>query len=140
MNQRTVASLESWGLLPLRVAVGTVFLMHGGQKLLVYGLAGTGGAMAQMGIPLPQVAAVVATAVECLGGLAILLGIFARWAGVLLAIEMAVVILAVRAKGGFFAPSGFEYEFTLFGAALTLAALGSGGASLDRGLGRPRPG
>ena len=57
MNQRTVASLEGWGLLPLRVAVGTVFLMHGGQKLLVYGLAGTRGAMAQMGIPLPQVAA-----------------------------------------------------------------------------------
>jgi putative oxidoreductase len=136
MNQRTVGSVQGWGLLPLRVAVGTVFLIHGGQKLFVYGLAGTGGAMAHMGIPLPQIAAVVATAVELLGGLAILLGIFTRLAGALLAIEMAVAILAVRAKGGFFAPSGFEFEFTLFGAALTLAALGSGGASIDRALGR----
>ena len=139
MNQRAVASVEGWGLLPLRVVVGVVFLMHGGQKLFVYGLAGTEGAMAHMGIPLPQLAAVAATAVEFLGGLAIVLGIFARWAGVLLAVEMAVAILMVRAKGGFFAPSGFEFEFTLFGAALTLAALGSGGASLDRMLAGSRP-
>jgi putative oxidoreductase len=136
MNQRGIASLEGWGLVPLRAAVGIVFLMHGGQKLFVYGLAGTGGAMAQMGIPLPQVAAVVVTAVEFLGGLAILLGLFTRWAGLLLAVDMAVAIVAVRLKGGFFAPTGFEYEFTLLGAALTLAVLGSGGVSLDRSFRR----
>jgi len=137
MNQHIGAPLEGWGLVPLRVAVGTVFLMHGGQKLFVWGLAGTTEAMATMGIPLPQVAAIVVTAVEFLGGLAILLGFFARWAGLLLAIDMAVAILAVRLNGGFFAPRGFEFEFTLLGAALTLAALGSGGVSLDQMLRRP---
>ncbi len=30
-----------WGMLPLRIAVGLVFLMHGGQKFFVFGLAGT---------------------------------------------------------------------------------------------------
>ena len=139
MDQRIGAPLEGWGLVPLRVAVGVVFLMHGGQKLFVYGLAGTAGAMTDMGIPLPQVAAIVVTAVEVLGGLAILLGLFARWAGLLLAIDMAVAILAVRLKGGFFAPRGFEFEFTLLGAALTLAALGAGGVSLDRMLRQRAP-
>lgn len=140
MDQHIGAPSEGWGLVPLRVAVGVVFLMHGGQKLFVYGLAGTAGAMTEMGIPLPQVAAIVVTAVEFLGGLAILLRLFTRWAGLLLAIDMAVAILAVRLKGGFFAPSGFEFEFTLLGAALTLAALGSGGVALDKTLRRPAAG
>jgi putative oxidoreductase len=139
MNQGISTPLEGWGLVPLRVAVGIVFLMHGGQKLFVYGLSGTAGAMTEMGIPLPQIAAIVVTAVEFLGGLAILLGCFTRWAALLLAIDMAVAILAVRLRGGFFAPRGFEFEFTLLGAALTLAALGAGGVSLDRMLRRPTP-
>jgi putative oxidoreductase len=123
-------------MLPLRAVVGLVFLMHGGQKLFVYGLSGTAGAMTQMGIPLPGVAAVVVTFVELLGGLAILTGLFTRWAGVLLAIDMAVAILQVRLGGGFFAPSGFELELTLLGAALTFAAVGAGGVSVDRLLDR----
>lgn len=136
MNQATTAALARWGMLPLRVVVGLVFLMHGGQKLFVYGLSGAAGAMTQMGIPLPGLAAVVVTFVELLGGLAIITGLFTRWAGVLLAIDMTVAILKVRIGGGFFAPSGFEFELTLLGAALTLAAVGAGGVSVDRLLDR----
>jgi putative oxidoreductase len=108
--------------------------MHGGQKLFVFGLSGTAGAMTQMGIPLPGLAAVVVTFVELLGGLAILTGLFTRWAGVLLAIDMAVAILKVRLGAGFI--GGYELELTLFGAALTLAAVGAGGVSVDRLLDR----
>ncbi len=136
MNQATTAALARWGMLPLRVVVGLVFLMHGGQKLFVYGLSGAAGAMTQMGIPLPGLAAVVVTFVELLGGLAIITGLFTRWAGVLLAIDMTVAILKVRIGGGFFAPSGFEFELTLLGAALTLAAVGAGSVSVDRLLDR----
>ena len=114
------------GLLPLRIVIATVFLMHGGQKLFVYGLAGTAGAMESMGIPLPQVSAFLVTVVELAGGLAILLGYKIAWAALLLAIDMLVAILAVRIKGGFFAPAGVEFELTLLGGALTLALLGSG--------------
>jgi uncharacterized membrane protein YphA (DoxX/SURF4 family) len=49
----------------------------------------------------------------------------------LLAIDMAVAILTARMDGGFFAPSGFEFELTLLGACLTLAVMGAGGFSLD---------
>jgi putative oxidoreductase len=114
------------GLLPLRIVLATVFLMHGGQKLFVNGLAGTTGAMDAMGIPLPQVSAFLVTVVELAGGLAILLGYKIPWAALLLAADMAVAILAVRLKGGFFAPAGAEFELTLLGGLLTLALLGTG--------------
>lgn len=120
-----------WGMVPLRLVVGLVFLMHGGQKLFVFGLDGAAGAFAQMGIPLPALSAFVVTFVELLGGLAIILGIFTRIAALLLAIDMAVAILAVRLAGGFFAPDGFEFELVLLGASLTLALVGPGEPSVE---------
>lgn len=137
MNQATAAALARWGMVPLRVVVGLVFLMHGGQKLFVYGLSGVTGMMTQMGIPLPGLAAVVVTVVELLGGLAILTGFFTRWAGALLAIDMTVALLKVRLGAGFI--GGYELELTLLGAALTLAAVGAGGVSVDRLLHRDNP-
>ncbi|MBI3791063.1 MAG: DoxX family protein [Gemmatimonadetes bacterium] len=120
-----------WGLVPLRLVVGAVFLAHGGQKLFVFGLAGTSDIMGKIGIPIPMVAAAVVIATELLGGLAIVLGGLTRVAATLLAIDMAVAILAARLQGGFFTPYGYEFELTLFGACLSLAALGAGGVSLD---------
>jgi len=118
-------------MVPLRVVVGLVFIMHGGMKLFSFGIGGTTAFMHQLGIPLPAVAAVVVTAVELLGGVALILGLFTRWAGLLLTIDMLVAILKVRLHGGFFAPNGFEFEMTLMGAALTFALLGAGAVSLD---------
>jgi putative oxidoreductase len=120
-----------WGLVPLRAVVGLVFLMHGYAKLFTMGLAGTTDMMQHMGIPLPQVSAVVVTTVELLGGAALILGLFTRWAAAALAIDMAVAVLMVKLPGGFFAPRGVEFELTLCGAALTLALVGAGGVSLD---------
>src|ERR1041385_9083163 len=98
MNQRPGGWAEGPGLVPLRVVIGTVFLMHGQLKLFTMGIAGVTGFMASLGIPLPQVSAVVVTAVELLGGLAILLGFRARWAGLLLAFDMAVAIVTDRKR------------------------------------------
>ena len=121
----------TWGMLPLRMAVGLVFLMHGGQKLFVFGTGGTADIMDKLGIPLPLIAAAIVIAVELLGGLAILLGVFARLAGALLAFEMVVAILVARWHGGFFAPYGYEFELTLLMACLTFALSGPGGTSFE---------
>ncbi|MBI3002627.1 MAG: DoxX family protein [candidate division NC10 bacterium] len=129
---------QGWGVAFLRVVVGIVFLAHGGQKLLVFGMAGMAGFMGQVGIPFPMLAAIVVTAVEFLGGLALVLGLFTRWAAIPLAADMLVAILVVHLKAGFFLPDGYEFAFTLLGAALALALLGSGEASVDRILERRR--
>jgi putative oxidoreductase len=125
------ARFAKWGMLPLRIVVGLVFLMHGAQKLFVFGPGGTADIMGKLGLPLPLVSATVVIAVELLGGLAILLGVFARIAGALLAFEMVVAILVARLHGGFFAPYGYEFELTLLGACLTFAMNGPGRMSLE---------
>ena len=138
MDQLLESRLRQWGLVPLRVAVGSVFLLHGAQKLFVFGLAGTADIMGKLGIPLSSLAAAIVIAAELLGGLAIIFGLFARWAGIVLAIEMLVAIPVARLAGGFFAPYGFEFEYTLLGACLTFAAIGSGGMSLESVLRKPQ--
>jgi putative oxidoreductase len=106
-------------------------MMHGGQKLFVFGLSGTADIMGKLGLPAPALCAAIVMTVELLGGLAILLGAFTRLAGGLLAFEMIVAILVARLHGGFFAPYGYEFELTLLGACLTFALLGPGGTSLE---------
>jgi len=122
---------SSWGLMILRVVVGGVFLAHGGHKLFVWGFSGVANFLGSVGIPLPSVAAVVLTLVELLGGAALVFGLLTRWAGLVLAIDMAVAILVVRMKGGFFAPNGFEFELTLLAASLALMLTGPGALSVD---------
>lgn len=128
----------AWGMVPLRAVIGLVFLMHGSQKLLMNGLASTAAFFDSLGIPIAQVAAGLVTALEILGGVALILGWFTRLVAALLAIDMAVAILTARMEGGFFVPSGFEFELTLLGGCLTLAVMGPGGFSLDAMRGQRR--
>jgi len=133
-----VYTLETLGIAVLRVVVGIVFAMHGGQKLFVYHFSGVARGFAGMGIPLPDISAVVVTLVEFIGGLLLILGLFSRFAAWLLAIDMTVAIVAVHLRNGFFLPHGFEYPLVLLAANITLALSGPGDPALDRKLGRSR--
>jgi putative oxidoreductase len=136
VNAQGNLQTANWGPVSLRLAVGLVFTVHGAQKLFLLGLGGTAGYMTRVGIPLPSVAAVVVTAVELLGGLALILGLGTRLAAALLAVEMLVAILTVHITAGFFSPRGVEFPLTLLGASLTLALLGAGPVSLDKVISR----
>ena len=127
----TGARFAKWGMVPLRIVVGLVFLMHGAQKLFVFGVSGTADIMGKLGLPLPLLCAAIVIIVELLGGLAILLGMFTRLAGAVLAFEMFVAIVVARLAGGFFAPYGYEFELTLLGACLTFALNGPGRMSFE---------
>jgi putative oxidoreductase len=131
--------LQNWGIAVLRVMVGSVLLAHGSQKLLVYGLNGTAGAFAHMGIPAPMLSAVLSVGAEFLGGLALVLGVFTRWAAAALVINMAVAAFAVHLRNGFFLPTGAEYALTLLAANLALVLTGSGALALDRLLVKGTP-
>src|SRR5206468_224053 len=85
-------SNQQWGLTVLRVIVGIVFLVHGAQKLFVFGFHGVAGMLGGMGIPVPAVSAVILTLVEFLGGIALILGVVTRWAAALIAIDMMVAV------------------------------------------------
>jgi len=116
--------------------VGIVFLLHGWQKVSVFGLHGVTGMLSSLGIPLPNVSAVILIGVELIGGALLILGLGARWAALLIAIDMTVAILFVHLKAGFFSPKGFEFPLTLLAAAICLALAGPGSLSLDAVIGK----
>jgi len=137
MNEEALSRWQGWGITVLRITVGIVFLAHGGQKFFVIGFDNVSAFMAKIGVPAPMPAAIVVTLVEFLGGVALVVGAFTRWAAAPLAITMLVAIMTVHLKAGFFLPAGYEFALTLFSANVALVLLGSGEASVD-GLLRAR--
>lgn len=127
------------GALALRVAVGTIFVAHGAQKLFGwfggYGLEGTGQFMGSIGLTPGYLMALLVGAAEFFGGLALVLGILVRPAAAALAFAMLVAIFSVHFSKGFFMDKGgFEYALALFAASLSLMFSGAGRFSLDRAL------
>jgi putative oxidoreductase len=127
-------SIQSWGITVLRVVVGVVFLGHGAQKLFEWGFHGTVARFGAMGVPVPPVSAAIVTAVELIGGSALVIGLLTRWAAALNGFDMMVAILLVHLKNGFLKPGGFEHPLTLLAACIALVVLGPGAASVDGAL------
>jgi putative oxidoreductase len=136
-------TLDAYGLIFLRLGLGTIFIAHGAQK--VFGWFGGPGfeetlAYFQDHLGVPFGAAVLAMLTEFLGGLAVLIGLLTRIAALGLAIVMAVVISQVHWGHGFFlnwpcSPEighGFEYNLALMAMALTLVCTGPGKLSADK--------
>jgi putative oxidoreductase len=125
------SGLQSCGLAALRVVVGVIFLMHGGQKLFM-GFHNVAGFLGSLGIPSPTLAAIGLTAVEFVGGIALILGLLTRYAAALLSIDMLVAIIAVHAKNGFFtSKGGMEFPLLLLVANLNLVLAGAGALGVD---------
>lgn len=111
------------GLLVLRIGVGAIFIFAGWMK--VSDLHGTVTMFAGMGFN--AFWAYVASFVELLGGIAVLLGIFTRGAAFLLMITMIVALYKVHAD-----PAMLMTPLAMFFATLALSFTGAGTYSLMR--------
>jgi len=118
-------------LLVLRVALGAIFIAHGGQKLFWSGLSGTTQSFETMGVPLAALAGPLVTFVELFGGLALVAGLFTRVAAGGIAVTMTGAILFVHLSQGFFAPQGIEFPMINLAVAVALVLVGPGAWSLD---------
>ena len=131
----------SWSHLVVRLGLGIVFFAHGAQKTLGWfggrGLAATIGGFRQMNIP--PAAATLAALIECLGGLAMIVGFLARPAALGLIVVMLVAIAKVHGRHGFFinfalTPGkghGYEFNLALIAMALSILIGGAGAFSID---------
>ncbi|MGX6511204.1 DoxX family protein [Rhodococcus sp. SJ-2] len=128
------------GILIARLGLGIILLTHGLQKLTVWGQSGTSAAFEGMGVPAASVSAFVATWVEILGGIALILGLLVPVFGALLFLVMAGAFVIVHVGNGVYvADGGFELVAALGLGALLLAVVGAGRFSIDHILGPKLP-
>ena len=112
----------AWGITAVRLATGLVLAIHGYRKFA--GLATAIDYFAKVGIPLPGLAAPAIAALELAGGILLMVGVLARWLGLLFTIEFLVVVLWVVLPG-----AGLQrgsLELMLLAAAFLLAVSGPG--------------
>ena len=132
MAQGPTFSSTAYGIALLRISLGVMWVAHALMKLLVFTLPGTAQYFVSVGIP--GFLAYPVFAVELLGGLALLLGIYARQVALALVPVMAVAAL-VHAPNGWAhtsAGGGWEYPVFLTVASLALWLLGDGAFELRR--------
>lgn len=128
---------DDTGKLILRLSLGILILLHGLSKLNT-GVGGIAGMLASHG--LPGFLAYFVYVGEIVGPLLVILGIYARLGGLIIAGNMAVAILLVH-MGQFYSRNstgGWELELQgmfLFGA-LAVFFLGAGRFSLGGSGGR----
>lgn len=115
----------------IRIALGWIFIAHGGQKL--FGLWGGSGlgpfaqSLEGLGIPFPSIMALIAGSAEFFGGLMVLLGLYARWGALFIISVMAVAVYAIHWKNGLFLQNhGYEYNAAVIAMCLSILFAGSG--------------
>jgi putative oxidoreductase len=143
MFQRLIATTRTWITVPLRLALGIIFIAHGAQK--VFGAWGGPGWSKFLVFPTPfsfmrpAWAWMAAAALsELVGGVLVLAGLLTRVGAFLILCVMLTAIFGVLWTKGFFLPEGYEYPFALVGVCVALLIAGGGRASLDAGLADPR--
>ena len=129
--------MKDWASLPLRLALGAVFIAHGLQK--AFGVLGGPGIegftkmLSGLGLTPAEPLAYAVACIELLGGLCLILGVFTRVASCLLFAVMAVAVLKVHLTKGFFLmDGGYEYNLVIMAACLALLIAGPGKLSASK--------
>ncbi|OYV24623.1 MAG: hypothetical protein B7W99_01325 [Rhodospirillales bacterium 20-58-10] len=120
-----------YAALLLRVSLGGLLLAHAGLKFFVFTPAGTEKFFASLG--LPGWFGLVVMAGETICGLALILGVYARIAAVLMALDLLGAVFMVHIHNGFFftdTGGGWEYPGFWAVALIVQALLGEGAYAL----------
>lgn len=144
MLRRLVATTPTWFTLPLRLTMGSLFAVHGAEK--VFGIRGGPGLSAWManegassGLRPAWLWLGAAALFELIGGIMILTGFLTRL-GSLLVIPIMLVALynVISTAEGTIPLPRIGYPLAMLGAAIALLVAGGGRASVDESIARSR--
>ena len=130
-----MSALQNPFALLARLLLAALFLPAGISK--ISGFAGTAGYIGSVGLPMPELGAAIAIAVEVLGGIALIIGFGTRWAALALAVFTLVASFffhaywALPAEQQMMQQLMFMKNIGVVGGLLALAAFGAGAFSLD---------
>jgi len=119
-----------------RILLAILFVPAGFSK--IGGFAGTAGYIGSVGLPLPEVGAVIAIVVELGLGLALLVGYKARWAALVLALFTIAAAFffhnfwAMPADKAMMQQLMFMKNVAITGGLLAFAAFGAGRFGIDK--------
>ncbi|HZE64629.1 MAG TPA: DoxX family protein [Pyrinomonadaceae bacterium] len=137
MIRRIISTSATWIPVPLRLAMGTIFVAHGAQKVL--GSFNGPGFAKFTSFPAPfsfmrpgWLWMSAAAFAELIGGALLVLGLLTRVGAFLIACVMLTAVASIWPT--FFVPTGFEYPLAMLAGALALLISGGGMASVDRGI------
>ena len=121
----------------MRVIVGVMFLVHVSGKFKIGAAAVAANIMAKNGLEPGLTWAYIAMALEVIGGICLVIGLFTRIFGAALAIEMLIALVAVHLPHGYSASTGgYEYVLLIGAVCFLIALRGGGPYSVDRMIGR----
>jgi putative oxidoreductase len=130
------ASLGDVAYTLVRIVVGIMFLMHVAGKFKA-GPAGVAVMMGKSGLEPAMLWAYFIIALESLGGLCMVVGLFTRFFAAALAIEMLVALITVHLPKGYSAGhGGYEYVLLIGAVCFLIALRGGGPYSVDRAIGK----
>jgi putative oxidoreductase len=138
VKTRTADSSVDLALAVIRLALGWIFIVYGAQKLFGSfggpGIDPTARFMASLGLKPGTFMAYLSGVIEFGGGIAMLLGVATRLAGLALIGDMVMAMIKVTAEQGLHpytnAP-GYGLNVALIALALVMFLLGAGRYSID---------
>jgi putative oxidoreductase len=126
---RAIAGIDpEWGVTAVRIATALI-LLHAGYHKVTGGLDEVAAGFAKMGIPMPGVAGPAVAMFELAAGAALLVGLFGRWLGLLVALQFAVISFVIKGPGSPF--DEWYLDLVLLAAGILLFLAGPGRAAVD---------
>jgi putative oxidoreductase len=136
MLRKIIATSSTWITVPLRLALGAVFVAHGAQKVLGSfggpGLNSFTSGNTPFSFMKPASAWLAAAAFfELIGGIMVFLGLLTRVGAFLITCVMLTAVIGIHWPNFFASNRGIEYPMTLLAISLALMISGGGAASVD---------
>src|SRR5579864_2356371 len=142
MIESLTGTHADWVVGIARILLGIIFFGHGAQKMLGWyggpGLANSMRAFTEH-LHLPPALAFLVIAGELFSGIGLIVGLFTRIAGLVIALTMAGAIATVHFRFGLFLNwfgtkegHGIEYHLLTIALALVVVVQGAGAFSLDQ--------